>query len=113
MSEPEKKFAFNQYYCAHCPLDPRAESWTSKYQVVNHVYSEHGENQPVEGDDYYQGWHAQKKFNARKTVANSFRYPAFGDPNYGLDDFLADAGLEGPEEPPCDPGPRREDGKAA
>jgi len=106
----EPAWTFGRYYCAHCPVDPRSENWANAFQVKNHVFSEHGEASPVEGVDFYQGWQAAKKYKARRLVADSYAgHAAFGDPNYGVEDFLTDAGLDAPPEAPCER-PEKTDG---
>jgi hypothetical protein len=91
------EFERDRYYCAHCPLVPEAESWSGAYVAKKHVESVHElrYNDIVEGEDVYQGWQAQKKWDARQIVANAdFKTPWRGDATYSVDDFLTDIGDE-------------------
>lgn len=106
--KPRTDFVNSSWYCAHCPLIPEADEYVNKYQLAQHILAVHGEPEAKDGVDYYQGWHARKKLAARKHVAEAVSVAAFADPNYGPEDFLADAGPDAPEEPPCDPVKREE-----
>ena len=101
--ETPTDFTNSSWYCAECPLVPEATEYVNKYHLLQHLLAIHGENDPKEGVDYFQGWQARKKYAARRHVASAVHIKAFADPGYGADDFLADAGLDAPEEPPCDP----------
>lgn len=99
-------FKFHKYYCALCPLDPRAAQYNNAWHVKTHIDAAHDVKPAEEGVHFYQGWQAEKKRNARVVVADTVadRFTGgFSDPLYSVMDFLADCGPEGPDEPPVPP----------